>query len=83
MGDAARGKTSFAKCIANKLAMSLQNNLIEPYYLLVGTVYSLREGQKDGLLQEHVPIVFDDPTPGHVILVNLSIHNKSWKLTFQ
>ena len=45
------------------LAIRLQHN-VEPYYLLVGTVDSLREGQKDGLLQENIPIVFDDLTPG-------------------
>ena len=43
MGDASRGKTSFAKCIANDLAVRLQTN-VEPYYLFVGTVDSLREG---------------------------------------
>ena len=31
----------------------------------------------------NVPIVFDDLTPGHIILANLSIHNKSWKLKIQ
>ena len=63
MGDASRGKTSFAKCIAHKLATCLQNS-VEPYYLFVGTVDSLREGQKAGLLLENIPIVFDDLTPG-------------------
>ena len=64
MGDASRGKTTFAKCLAHMLALRMQSTANEPYYLMVGTVDSLREGQKDGLLQEHIPVVFDDLTPG-------------------
>lgn len=63
-GDASKGKTTFAKTICYMLAVRLQKDVAEPFYISVKTVDSLREGQRDGLLVEGVPILYDDLTPG-------------------
>ena len=63
-GGSSLGKSQLGKTMCQILAMKLQRDKPDPYYIVAGTVDSLRSAVKDGFLKSEVPIIFDDLTPG-------------------
>jgi hypothetical protein len=63
-GLARCAKTPLARAVCAYLARALQRDSgSEPFYLKVGTADVLRTAMREGLMQEGVPILFDEVTP--------------------
>ena len=66
LGDSSLGKTQMCRTLCQAMALGLQQDMPEPYYIFVGTVDILRNASADGLLRSGVPVLYDDLTPGLV-----------------
>ena len=64
LGNSSRGKTELLLSMCQRIASKTQKDEYEAYYILAGTVDSLRSAVDDGLIKSNVPVLFDDLTPG-------------------
>lgn len=64
LGDSTLGKTELLKTVCQLIASRTQKDEVDAYYILAGTVDSLRTAVSDGIIKSGVPVLFDDLTPG-------------------